>query len=103
MNSLQIEIAEMIQGGMQQVTLRQYAADILQLGFRLDRAMDCRCMARDMANGRTFPAITSCARQISTGAGFANTAADRTDPNWRKFMEYRKSHFAVVRNTIFTV
>ena len=103
MINLEIEIAAMLECGMVQVSLAQYSADILQLGFRLDRTMDCRCMARDMASDRTFPAITSCARQISTGAGFANTAADRTDPNWRKFMDYRNSHFAVVRNAIFTV
>lgn len=100
--ALAAEIADCLAHGMRQVTLATYRADIAAFGFRLDRAMDCRCMATDMATGRRFPCITSSARQIKTGAGFANTACER-DENWRAFMAYRQEHFAVIHGAIFTV
>lgn len=103
MNAMEIERESLIAAGMKEVSLTQYAADILAMGFKLDRSMDCHCMARDMATGRTFPAITSCARQIETGAGFANTTCNRDAAGWTQFMAYRREHFAIVRGKVFTV
>ena len=106
MSTLAPEVAaerdEYLAAGMKQVTVAQYDADIRAFGFNLDRSMDCRSMARCLSTGRAYASTTSCARQIRTGAGFANTACDR-DEGWRRFMEYRKDHFAIVRGSIFTV
>ena len=88
--------------GMRQVTVAQYDRDIRAFGFKLDRMMDCRSMARCLSTGRTYPCITSSAKQISTGAGFANVACDRGE-GWLQFMAYRREHFAVHRGAIFTV
>jgi hypothetical protein len=103
MNALERETARLISSGCRQVTLSAMKADLARMGFRLDRSMDCRCVAKDLETGDTFPCITSDARQISTGAGFANTAADRTAPGWRELMDYRSRHFAIVQNAIFTI
>jgi hypothetical protein len=97
------EVARMVAVGCKLITLRQYILDIQAMGFRLDRTMDARRIARDMDTGECFPAITSGARQIETGAGFANILANRDCEGWKAFMEYRKSHFCIVRDHIFTV
>lgn len=103
MNSLDREIARMIQAGCKLVPLRQYISDIEAMGFRLNRTRDCKCIARDMETGDYFPAITSNATQKATRAGFANIKADKTCEGWKAFIEYRQGHFCIVRECIFTV
>ena len=103
MNSLNREVTRMIQAGCKLVTLRQYISEIETMGFRLDRTKDCKCIARDMATGECYPSITSSATQKATRVGFANIKADRACEGWKAFMEYRKGHFCIVRECLFTV
>lgn len=96
------EAESYIEAGMKLVTLAQFNRDIKPMGFKLDRSMDCHGIARCLSSGRSYRSITSCARQIKTGKGFANIDCER-DSSWREFMEYRKNHFAILRGAIFTV
>lgn len=102
MTPLEKELARLLASGMTRVSFARYQADIAAMGFKLDRANDCRCNALDVATGERFPAITGYARQESTDKGFANIDADRSAPGWQQFREYRRNHFAVLRGAIFT-
>lgn len=101
-NDTRKEAESYIACGMKIVTIRQYNAAIKAMGFKLDRNRDCASVAQCMSTGRRYRSITSCARQILTGVGFANVACDRGE-GWLHFMAYRRGHFCIVRGSIFTV
>lgn len=103
MTNLDKEVSRMLLAGCKLVTLKQYEADIATMGFRLDKRMNAACIARDMETGDSYPALTGYAIQKETGAGFANIKANRDCEGWEEFMAYRKNHFAVVKEQLFTV
>lgn len=104
MNALEIEIADRIEHGAELVTVAEMERRFRAIGYRLDRPMDCRSMARIMTGpraGQSYPCCTTSAVELSTGAGFANTRADRK--NLPALQKLRHEIFAISRGAILEV
>jgi len=102
---LKREIDDRLANGSRQVTVAQMGREFLALGYKLDRAMDCRCNARYMTGpraGESYPCITTSVREISTGLRFAHCQAGRGD-NFKAMQKLRGEIFAVTRGAILEV
>jgi hypothetical protein len=101
---LEKELADRRANGQTPVTLTQMKQILGNLGYRLDRSMDCRHVARYMAGpkaGRSYPAISTGIKEIDTGKSAFHFEA-RRDDNFKKLQEMRfnESCFAVVHGCI---
>lgn len=97
---LQAEVAFRKSQGYEQVTLEAVKRRVADLGYRLDRTMDCRCLARHMTGERagvSYPCLTTGIVEADTGMGFAHVDA-RRDANFDRLQKLRFSGevFAVV-------
>ena len=105
MNSLENELARRAAQGLYPVTVKAMAARLAALGYRFDRTMDCRHVARYMTGphaGESYPCISTSAREADTGLGFANADA-RRDDNFRALQDMRSELFAVTRGAILEI
>ncbi len=99
-NAVKTEVAHLIAEGLRQVTLATMSEELAQLGYRLDRSMDCPSMATHMTGDRTgdrYPALALYPREKDTGLSAWNADA-RRDGNYKRLQQYRMDVFAVVRN-----
>lgn len=105
MSRLDDELDRRRRRGHNPVALHQLTAVLAGIGYRLDRALDCRSDNRYLSGpdmGRSYPAVNACIVEADTGLSFANVMA-RRDDNFRRLQELRFSGelFAVVRGRIF--
>lgn len=85
-------------------TLSVISERLAALGYELDRALDCRGMARIMTGehaGLSYPCCTTGIKEADTGLSFANADA-RRDDNFRALQDLRGSEelYAVTRGAI---
>lgn len=103
--SLKGEIANRLSSGARHVSVAQMGKEFLALGYRLDRSMDCRSVARIMTGpraGETYPCCSTSLTEISSGLGYAHYQAGR-GANFRRMMELRNEIFAVSHGAILEV
>lgn len=102
---LKAELEERRALGLKPVSLIQMKDTLKQLGYRLDRTMDCPHMARYMSGpsaGRAYPAISTRVREIDTGKTAEHFEA-RRDGNYEKLRDMRQSLFTVLRGAILEI
>ena len=107
MNSLEIELAARAALGQRPTTVAHIGAVLGALGYRLDRSMDCKSLARYMQGPRTgqsYPVITTGIKEADTGRSFVHFESRRND-NFKKLQELRFNQelFAVVRGHILEI
>lgn len=99
---LEIEIESRKQNGCEQVTVAEMDRRYRALGYRLDRELDCRSMAKIMTGtgaGRTYPCITTSVKEIDTGRSAFNSES-RRDENYRAMQHMRQWVFAATQGAI---
>lgn len=99
------ELAARALEGWSPLTVVQIEERLAGLGYRLDRQMDCRCLARTMTGpraGTSYPCITTSVRERDTGLSAFNADA-RRDDNFRRFQTMRDELFAVVNGAILEI
>lgn len=103
---IQREVRTRLAYGCELLTLAEIIRRVDALGYRLDRSMDCACVARTMTGpdaGTSYPTITACPREKDTGLSFANCDA-RRDANYKALQAMRLGGvFAIVRGHIFDI
>lgn len=88
-------------------TVKELDSALRAIGYRLDRSMDCRSMARIMTGERagfSYPCISTGINEAGTGLRFCNVDA-RRDANFERLQAMRVSgeFFAVVRGAILEI
>lgn len=99
-SAVKIEADHLIAEGLRQVTLATMKEELAQLGYRLDRSMDCASIATHMTGDRTgdrYPALALYPREMDSGLSAWNVDA-RRDANYKRLQQYRLDVFAIVRN-----
>ncbi|RQR65659.1 hypothetical protein DIE18_04205 [Burkholderia sp. Bp9125] len=95
--ALENEVAHRLILGMVKVTLTELEEKIRALGYRFDRDMDCKSLARYMNGeraGQSYPSHALKPVQIDNGMSWAHIEA-RRDANFDALNMLRDSHFAV--------
>lgn len=91
------EVAYRLTIGGKQVTLETLAEELKAIGYRLDRSMDCKHVARYMTGdraGKTYPACGLRPVQIDDGIAWCHVDA-RRDANFNALKAIRDTLFAV--------
>jgi len=102
-DSLSREVASRIKHGMVQITLTEFEAGLREIGYRLDRDMDCKGLARHMTGDRAGESYPSCGVrpvQLDDGVAWCNVDA-RRDENFDKLKQFRNTYFAVSHGYIY--
>jgi hypothetical protein len=97
--ALQIELEYRKSIGCKRLSVAEFTARFSELGYCLDRSLDCRATARYLHNDRTYPCCTVYVVEADTGLSFANVKA-RTDGKFRALQQLRQDIFAVSRGAI---
>lgn len=96
-DALENEVAYRLRIGMVKVTLKELEAKIRALGYRFNRAMDCKSLSRYMSGeraGQSYPCHALKPVQIDNGMSWAHVDA-RRDANFDALKVLRDSHFAI--------
>ena len=107
MKAYQHELEARAVDGFRPSTITHIESVLSSIGYKLDRSMDCRHVARYLTGpraGQTHPCISTGIKEIDTGLSFANYTA-RRDSNFEKLQSLRFSGelFAVVRGAILEI
>ena len=97
---LELELQRRAGRGWFPVSVSEFARRFAALGYRVDRAGDCRSVARYMTGdwaGETYPACSTGLREADTGLSAFNADA-RRDAAFRAMQELRGEIFAVTRD-----
>lgn len=103
--NLAAEVAYRNKLGMTQVTLKQLEAKLKELGYRLDRSMDCKGNSRYMTGeraGESYPACGLRPVQIDDGLGFCHVDA-RRDDKFKALQAMRNTHYVVANGYILEI
>ncbi|WP_341744712.1 hypothetical protein [Azonexus hydrophilus] len=101
-NALKAEIESRVRSGMICVPMEVLEDNAHALGYRFDRELDCKSIARYMAGeraGATYPANNLYPVQADNGVGAFHIDA-RRDANYEKLKSMRNSMFAVSQGFI---
>ncbi len=99
MDTLHAEIAERQTHGATLLSVAAMAARFKELGYTLDRTLDCRSTARYLTDNRTYPSCTMGVKESDTGRSAFHYEA-RRDANFRRMQTLREEIFAVSRGAI---
>lgn len=91
--------------GQERLTVSEFTARFAALGYRLDRSMDCRSMARYMDGeraGASYPACDTGLKESDSGLSAWNCQA-RRDARFQAMQELRGQVFAVTRGAILEI
>jgi hypothetical protein len=104
MTSLEDELEHRARAGEHPLSVREITKALLAIGYKLDRSLDCRSMARWMSGdraGKSYPCITTGIREADTGLSAFHFAA-RRDRNFAKLQKMRASgnFFAISKAAI---
>ncbi len=100
--AIEAEIAARLAMGCEQLSVAEMGARFQALGYKLDRSLDCRHVARIMSGkraGESYPAISTGVREADSGLSAFNVDA-RRDDNFRAMQKLRQDIFAVTRGAI---
>lgn len=100
--SLQTEIDYRLSVGRQQLSVEEFGARFLELGYHLHRMDDCHCVAQYLDSGRTYPCTTTGLLEDDTRKRAFNVEA-RRDDKFRAMQKLRGEIFAVSRGRILEV
>ncbi|WP_126223553.1 hypothetical protein [Burkholderia ambifaria] len=95
--ALEHEVAFRLKLGMVQVTLKELEEKIRAIGYRFNRDMDCKSLARYISGeraGQSYPSHALKPVQIDNGMSWAHIDA-RRDASFDALKVLRDSHFAV--------
>ena len=98
--AMEQEIKHMIRSGMTQLTVASLNHAYKELGYVLDRTMDCYCMA-SYEDGMSYPYITTGVKEIDTNLSAFHYQA-RRDDNFKAMQQLRKTTFAVTNGAILS-
>lgn len=87
------------------VSVAEMERRFLALGYRLDRRMDCRSVARHMTGphaGQSYPCVSTGVVEVDTRLSAWNVSA-RRDANFRAMQQLRQDVCAVTRGAILEV
>lgn len=100
---LQNEIARRDASGCERLSVAGMADRFARLGYRLDRTLDCRGVARYMTDdGETlasYPCVTTGVKEADSGLSAFNVDA-RRDDTFRAMQTLRQTVYAVTRGAI---
>jgi len=107
METLNTELSARAADGHKPATLETIGAALRAIGYRLDRSMDCRHIARWMSGpraGASYPCISTGIKEIDSGRSFAHFES-RRDANFHTLQDMRSSGavFAVTRGHILEI
>ena len=92
MTLLQAEIARRKARGSTRITLHELSERLAALGYRLERGMSARCMARILTGpdaGTTYPCMTYAVSEADTGHSAFHFEA-RRDENFEQLQRLRR-------------
>jgi hypothetical protein len=92
-------------GDTHRLSVKELTQRFADLGYKLDRTMDCRCTARWVSGpdvGESYPCITTGVKETDTGMS-AFHFASRRDANFRAMQALRSEIFAVTHGAILEV
>lgn len=98
-DTLQIEIETRLAMGCEMLTVPQFVSRFAELGYSVDRSMDCRSTARYLETGRTYPACNTGMAESDTGRSAFHYEA-RRDSRFEAMQALRQQVFAVSRGSI---
>lgn len=87
-----------LEAGAIVVTLDQMKAELARHGYKLDRSMDCRCMAKIMTGplaGTSFKACSMKIRDIATGLS-ASHCEGRRDDTYTAMRKFARSAYVIL-------
>jgi hypothetical protein len=87
--------------GCIQVSIKELTEKYKDLGYKLDRSMDCRSMAKDIDSGQSFPNISCGIKELDTGISAFHYKDARRDKNFILMQKLRQDFFSVSRGAIF--
>jgi hypothetical protein len=91
------EVASRLAMGYTQITMNELSQRLRNIGYRLDRSMDCKSVARWMTGaraGETYPVNSVYTRQIDDGKSACHFEA-RRDANFDVWVRLRNEVFCV--------
>jgi hypothetical protein len=103
LNALEAEIAHLSALGYEHLSVAQFTERFAELGYMLDRSLDCRSNARYLKSGRVYPCCTTGLKETDTGISAWHCQDARRDDKFRSMMKLRGTIFAVSRNAILEV
>ena len=101
-NSLEAELQRRKEQGCERLSVGDMAARFRKLGYRLDRRLDCRGVAKIVSGphaGASYPCVTCGVAEIGTGRS-AFHVESRRDANFEAMQQLRQDVFAVTRCAI---
>lgn len=99
-SSLEREIAWREGIGHERLTVAEFKQRFAALGYRINRSMDCRGLARYMTGeraGESYPACSTGINEADSGLSAWNYQA-RRDDRFKAMQELRGQIFAVTRD-----
>ena len=105
MDGLQAEIADRLAHGGRLVSVAEMDRLYREIGYRLDRSMDCRSPARIMTGpraGESYPCCSTDAVDLDTGKSFAQFDGNR-GAKYQAFKALRGTVFAISRGALLEV
>ena len=91
--------------GIELLSVTQFVARFAALGYRVNRTMDCRSVARFMTGpltGESYPACSTGINEADTGLRAWNVDA-RRDSNYRRMQALRVKIGAISRGMLLQV
>ncbi len=85
--------------GQERVSVAEFSRRYAQIGYRVNRQMDCKSLARYMTGesaGRSYPSCDTGISEADTGLSAWNVNA-RRDSNFQRLQQMRGEFFAVTR------
>lgn len=95
------EIQHKLEDGMEQLTVQEWDRRLREIGYRFNRAGDCKSMSKHLTGehaGFEYPEITTWVDCIEDGLNFAAVGCKR--PNFEQFKALRNNFFAVDKGCI---
>lgn len=102
-DALALEIEPLKAHGYAELSVKQFAARFAELGYTLDRSMDCRASARYLESGRSYPCCSTGIKETDTGISAWHYQDARRDDNFKAMQALRSKIFAVSRGAVLEV
>lgn len=88
--------------GMKILTVKEFTARFAELGYTVDRTMDCKSVGKFMATGETYPVITTSVKETDTGMSAFHYQA-RRDDKFKAMQKLRNDICAITKGCILEI
>jgi hypothetical protein len=104
---VQAEVARRKARGFSPTTVAGMKAALAEIGYKIDRSMDCHSMNRYVSGefaGQSYPAVNTGVVEADSGLSFAHVDA-RRDTNFKTLqrMRFNEELYVVVRGRILEI